>query len=642
MIRQSPKYTVTTLALVIITVAAFGLKFASQYLPERRPNELAKEYGEYLRRSMRQNVQWFALKEAPFEQALASDKTVLLEIGSTMSLSAKLFSEDYATDGEYRQLFHDHFEAIKVDALELPWVVDALSLNVGPIVRRDRFMIFAMTPNGQVFQSTGLIPKDGDRSLANWLTRIARLRYSNQGEIGSSGAYSIAESRRMATAQLEQGAATVDDVEAWSRNWEHAGTSGALATLDIPIATFPMETLLASPVSDAWGAGLAMMLALAYSPSSDLLDGGFFVTAYDKGWQRPVTAKLVGHTLLMAAGYAEASQRFDLPLFRQIARRAADWAVGLRRDGLFPTGVGTDQTSDGRSPYYSLEDRDVHGNRFGMDDRGIPFVKDVTSFAQAVSEQQSRELFKDAEELAKRRKARKLPRADSTTYADINGQAVAGLLRVGMALDDAELVEIGLDSFKATRNKFVQPLGDVVHAPLSVHGRIGYCADYAWFTRAALEAYRATGDLEILDAARNTTGRAMELFQDDSGALMMYLPSLLTLIGFDFPVFSASDTEVLGVNALWVINLSDLAAITGESNYQSTASSILRAFAGGFGETLAPAGFVLAGRRLYGDYILYREVQDPRLVGAISFPAPPGRIGQGAFKVRETKITGRL
>ena len=642
MIRQSPKYTVTTLALVIITVAAFGLKFASQYLPERRPNDLAGAYGEYLRRSMRQNVQWFPLSDTPLQQAETSDKTVFLEIGSTMSFAAKQFSEDYATDGEYRQLFHDHFETVKVDALEMPWVVDALSLNAGPIVITDRFRAIAMDSKGALYAATVLLPKDGDDSLSSWLTEIARKRYSNRAELEAAGTKSIAERLRKAPEQLQPGQAGIEDVAAWSSSWETAGISGELALGTLPVSTLPMETLLSSQNSDSWGAGLALMLALAFSPSSDVIDGGFFVTSYEPRWRGPVTAKLAGQNLLLAAAFAETGRRFELPLFESIARRAADWALGLRRGGLFLSGVGTDQQSDRWSPYYSFEVSELQGSMFAVDQDGVPFVRDVSSFAQSVSADATRELSSKADELSKRRKAKTLPRLDPTTYADLNGQAVSGLLRIGIALDDPEYIRLGVESFRAVTDEFVMPLGDILHAPSAARGRTGYCADYAWFTRAAIDAFRATGTRDFLAEATTTADRALELFQGESGALMVYLPSLLSLIGYDFPVYICSDTDVLSANALWAINLADLAAITGERKYQIQGEQILRAFSGKFRDTPAPAGFILAGRRLFGDYVLYHEVESPAVEDAISFPAPPGRIGNGAFRVRESKVIGKI
>jgi uncharacterized protein YyaL (SSP411 family) len=642
MFRQSPKYTVTTLALVVIAVAAFGLKFASQYLPERRPNKLGAEYGEYLRRSMRQNVDWFPFGSLPFMQAKKRDKVVLLELGSTMSLSAKLFSEDFATDGEYRQLLHDHFEAIKVDLLERPWVADAMAVDVGPIVPQDRFRIIAMTPDGKTVRSTFLLAKDGDQSLAAWLAEIARLRYSNPEELKSIAGRSAAMRRSKAAAALIHGAAGVDDVAAWSHGYEAAASTNELVKNERLVSTLPMEVLLASPNSDAWGPALGSMLALAYSPCADLVDGGFFLTAYESGWRRPVTSKCTGHTLITAAAFAEASVRFRLPLFRFIAAGAAKWALRNREAGLFQSGIGTDQTAAGFSPYFSFEAFAIDDTPFDITEQGVPYVKDVASFAEAISQGTTEEIGAAARKLRIARQQKPAPRVDSATYADLNGQAVSGVLRIGLSLNDPELIAAGLKAFEAMQGVFVQPLGDVRHVPAATPGSAGYCADYAWFVRAALEAYRATGKLEILEAAEQTTSRMLELFQDTSGALMSYLPSEMAVIGFGFPVFSAADTEIASTNAVAAMSLSDLAAITGDRSYFEQAGKILRAFAGGFADLGAPAGFVLAGRRLYGEYVLTNGVvrsSQPKLgEKTIVFPAPPGRIKGSRARVRQAQV----
>src|SRR5688572_10801056 len=318
MFRRAPSYSVTTFAVVLIAVAAFGVRYAARFLPERQPNLLRNEYGEYVRRSMRETVQWHAFGAEAFRQAEERGKIVFLDVGTVMSLSAKRFSEDYATDGEYRRLLYDHFEPIKIDALEIPWIVDALSIEDLSFVGGERFLAVTMDPEGGIVSATTLRPQSGDDSLAVWLEEFARLRYANLGEVASRAAASKQSRPESALRSLSHGPCDADVVRAWAQVWEAAATAGVLSKRSLPVTTLPMEVLAAAGTEQASIATLNLMLDLALSPSFDPIDGGFFAFSAEPNWRVPVGSKLTGHSVQMAAAFAEIGSRFDVPLFLEV------------------------------------------------------------------------------------------------------------------------------------------------------------------------------------------------------------------------------------------------------------------------------------------------------------------------------------
>lgn len=630
------------LALIVIAVAAFALKFASRYLPERGLNQLADQYGEYVRRSSRQNIQWFPFGTAAFDMAREHDKVVVMDIGTTVSLAAKAFSEDYATDAEYRRLLHDHFVAVKVDALELPWFVDALSLESDHFAATGRFELIAMNADGAVLAATQLLPQSGDNSLAMWLEDIARLRYSNRSELKRRAEASLQRRKSNAVAQLSHGPADVDIVRAWAVPWEQATLSGEFSRAQLPVSTLVADFLLDSTNGEVWGRGLSLMLGLLESPSFDCVSGGFFVMAGQAGWKQPITSKLSGHSLQLAASYAEASQRFDLPLFRWAAFKTAKWAIGARVAGLFAAGDSTDQVGMS-SRHYAFSTQDVVGTPFELDADGLPSLVGKVSFAQSVSQEAASAAGNASEALQKIRNTRPSTRLDTGTYANLNGQAISGLFRIGKALNDGEIVRAAADAYAAATETFGQPLGDIEHAPAGVGRRVGYAADFAWMTRAGLDGYMATSDEKMLRTAEQTADRMLELFRGDSGALASYLPSLLEEIGFGFPVYLSTDTELPSTNAIASMCLSDLAALTGNAKYRNAAVEIIRAFSGAFTSRPAPLGLLQAARRLYAPMLLISGKQEAVPNWPRSAPAPTGRFSRpGLYLATSQRTEGPL
>ena len=192
-----------------------------------------------------------------------------------------------------------------------------------------------------------------------------------------------------------------------------------------------------------------------------------------------------------------------------------------------------------------------------------------------------------------------MPRNDAGQYADQNGQAISGLFRIGRALQNDKALLLAADAYLAAREMFVQPLGDVLHAPTGKGRSTGYCGSYMWVARAAIDGYLATGDSQYLSDAELVMRRAMELFKGESGALMSYLPSLLRDLGYDLEVYRVIDTELQSANALAALNLADLFELTGGETYRDNAEDVIRAFSGKFADGAAPAGIVLAALRLY-------------------------------------------
>jgi uncharacterized protein YyaL (SSP411 family) len=598
MFRRKPAYSVTTFALVFIAVAAFGVRYAARFLPERQPNDLKMEYGEYARRSMRETVQWHPFGAPAFARAEELGKIVFLDIGTVISLSAKRFSEDYATDGEYRRLLHDHFEPIKIDALEMPWIVEALSIETGSFLRAGRFMAVTTDPRGGIVEWSAIRPKSGDGSLATWLEYLARLRYADLDAVATRARRSHEERPQRAVAALNRGPCDIDVVKAWADVWQHA-VAGGLSNNWLPVWVLPAEVLALSNSEQGDIGSLNFLLDLALSPSFDAIDGGFFVFAEDGHWRLPVGAKLTGHSLQLAAAYAEVGVDQDVPLFRQMAVRTSRWAANQLTGGLFRTALGTDQLLDGSSPYYGFSEGEVEGEPFRVGDWGFPRIQALSGFASNVTQQRTAEVFAAADRLAALRKGRQIPRADPTTYANQNGQVISGLFRIGAALKDEGSVELAETAYTQAVSTFVQPLGDVLHAPIIHGGTTSYAGSYTWMARAAIDGYLATGNDAYLRDAELITERMLELFRGDSGALMAYLPSLLENAGFDLEVYLMDDADLSSSNAVAALNLADLAAITGKAPYRQSAEGIIRAFSGNFATSMAPPGLVLAGLRLY-------------------------------------------
>lgn len=208
--------------------------------------------------------------------------------------------------------------------------------------------------------------------------------------------------------------------------------------------------------------------------------GGVYQYSTDGDWEHPHYEKLMTYQAGTLESYVRAALATGKPGYLETARKLHGYIAGFLKgpDGAYLVAQDADLSSgmDGKT-YYALDD-------------------------------------------AARRRAG-LPRIDTHVYARENGLAIAAVVLLYAATQDASLLA---EAERAVKRVWASHAlrGGVSHAgsPGLIH-----LADNAAFGRGVLALYEATGEKAWLDAASSIAGAMQrELFDEASGAFFAHSP----------------------------------------------------------------------------------------------------------------------
>ncbi|HWP30400.1 MAG TPA: DUF255 domain-containing protein [Fimbriimonadales bacterium] len=591
---KSPRFTVVTNLLVIIVLFGIGIRLASKYLPERQPNRLAIEYGAYVRSGSHHQVNWYAFSPEPFEIAKKNNMLIFLEIGSTLSSSSLSLTKNAFEDGDVIRLLNSHYVSIRVDINEFPAIALAVSLNTPLLYSSENSLILVLTPDGKIVDEKFLrpFPRETTRdAFIDFLQNYAREWAHNPDSLRKQAA-SIEKARAMRVyTNAKPGFLERSIAEFYlDALLKHVDVSTIESqTHALPIRAEVPELLFESHDERALQNLKVWLLRLCSSAVYDPIRGGFFHFAYEPGWRQPRFAKSTSSSLLLASIYAQAGSVFDAPLFRWIAKQTMDWALDFMLDsetGLFCAGIATDEDFQEKISVYEWESESltgIAGEVFEIEGNaavGAIRLKGIREYNAAVSREQVERIQRAILQLRSKIASIRLPEKDEGVYSDINGKSIASLFIIASTLKDEEAVKKTKEIYHRAMQVFVQPIGDVVHAPEGRARIASYLGSYVWMARAAIECYRATGDDSALNDAKRITDRMLELFEHPGGGFITSLPS-----AFDFAPFVMENRNIVdefdeSLNALAARNLLDLRMLTNSERYSKAALATLSAFAG--------------------------------------------------------------
>ncbi|MGI8922739.1 MAG: DUF255 domain-containing protein [Fimbriimonadales bacterium] len=597
---RSPRYAVVTYALVGLFAAAFGLKLASLYLPERQPNRLRFEYGTYVRDGLRQKVDWYPFSEEAFEIARQSRKLILLDIGTTLSGASRILQNTFLEGEDFVRLMNNHFVSVKCDAFETPWLVDAVSINTPGLYEAGGALIVVLDPDGRILEFGPI--RVG--ALQERLEAVARDRYQDALKLEARA--DQAESTRTKGSAVQGAKLHPDAAPLLSGRWQQTFSNGHPARSLLPVSATQPAMLLESGKMELTTLSSLWLLEMRESPCYDHVEGGFFFQTAQPNWLLPTPSKSTGPNALLAGLYARASRLVGAELFAATAKQTAAWVMSMQDPGtgLFFTGVQTEMDEEGTGEYYEWTADDIaelNGFRLIRDGgaRGFLALRRAANWIEAVSPDRSLRAA-DAQKLIRRRRDRNPPENDESVYADVNGQVIAGLFEYARQADDAQALAVGKVAYAALISEYTQSFGDVLHADKELGRTTGYAGDYVWVARAAIENYLATGDAAALQDAVRIMGRFTELFAHPSGAYVSFLDSQLYFAKFSLPVVQITDDYTESICALAARNHMDLSTITGDSGFRKLAVDAMSAVGGTLGRMdLPPAGCVRAIARIY-------------------------------------------
>ncbi len=592
-------------------------------------NRLAKEKSPYLLQHANNPVEWYPWGKEAFSKAKKEDKPIFLSIGYSTCHWCHVMAHESFENERIAELMNDAFVNIKVDREERP-DIDSLYMSVAQMLTGSGGwpLTIIMAPDKQPFFAATYIPAETrfgrmgmdelipeiqrlwkeDRNRLNTITKNIRTNLETSA-IGSKGAELGEGVLEMAFDSLEQ------------RFDEEYGGFGFRPKFPSPHnLMFLLRYWKRTKNKEALQMVETTLQAMRKGGIFDHVGLGFHRYSTDPKWLLPHFEKMLYDQAMLTMAYTEAYQATKKDEYAQTVREIITYVLRdmTSLEGGFYSAEDADSESEEGKFYVWTEEEirkilpkkeadmflkvynfepegnfldEATGKRMGTN---IPHLKKplaIEAKAEKMTEKGLLELLEGArEKLFDVREQRIHPHKDDKILADWNGLMIAALAKAARVLDEPDYTETAKQAANFVFTQMQDAKGRLLHRYRDNEAKIpAFLDDYAFMIWGLLELHETTLEPEFLQRAVELNAELLTHFWDDVGG------------GF---YFTADDAEDLLVrkkdaydgaipsgNSVAMLNLLRLARITAESDLESKAAQIGKAFSGDV--LSAPPGFTL-------------------------------------------------
>ncbi len=525
-------------------------------------NRLAEETSPYLLQHAANPVDWHPWGDEAFEIARAKDRPVLLSIGYSSCHWCHVMAHESFEDAATAEIMNALFVNIKVDREERP-DVDSVYMKATQVLTGQGGWpntVFLTPERKPFYAGTYFPPREsyGRPSFTTVLRSVhdawlkSRDRILNSADEITRRLHAVGAHSQVETAELDPTApdrALSVIRQTFDKQWGGFG--------DAPKFPAPgvIEFLLASHSrtgsTDLTEIGALSMATLtlrkmAQGGMYDQLGGGFSRYSVDSRWLVPHFEKMLYDNAQLARVYLHAYQVTNEPFYERIARETLDYLVREMLDDGGGFYSAQDADSEGIEGKYfvwtpaEIEElvgreeaalvnafhgvteagnfADPHHPEFGR--RNVlsapaPIEEVADDLGIEPGPMQSR-LSAARDRLLAEREKRVKPGRDDKILTSWNGLALAAFAEAFRVLRD--------EKYRVTAERNAA----YVQAQLWQNGRFHHVytagvakvdamlEDYSYYGLGLIELYKATGDLDHLEAARHMFENIMERFHDSN------------------------------------------------------------------------------------------------------------------------------
>ena len=524
------------------------------------PNRLANETSPYLLQHADNPVDWYPWGDEAIAKARAEDKPILLSVGYSSCHWCHVMAHESFEDAATAAVMNEHFVNIKVDREERPDVDSVYMSALQSLTGSGGWpMTVFMDADGRPFYAGTYFPPDdghGRPGFGRLLGFIAEKWRTDRAEVLGS-AEKISEHLQNASRRVP-GAGDDPSFETTNRAVELFGEVFDMEWGGFGVAPkFPSPTNLQflltvyarEKESELGQSALEMVLhtlrAMATGGMYDQLGGGFSRYSVDGEWMVPHFEKMLYDNAQLARLYLNAYQVTGDEGFARVARETLDFLLNEMRDAEGGFHAALDADSEGIEGKYYVwtadEFREALGEEvqfaaawYGVTREGNfsdPHHPELTGrsvlSARANVEELAQRFSLAPDELLERidgarerllgvRAQRVRPGLDDKVLTSWNGLALAAFAEAGRVLGEIRY-QVAAAEVAAFLRSSVWTDGRLRHTWKAGEARVnGMLEDYTYVGLGLVELYKLTGDVALLEWARDLWNVVQTQFHDEA------------------------------------------------------------------------------------------------------------------------------
>jgi uncharacterized protein len=560
-------------------------------------NALATETSPYLRQHANNPVDWLPWGADALRRAREQDKPLLVSIGYSACHWCHVMERESFEDERTAELMNTEFVCVKVDREERP-DVDALYMEaVQSMTGHGGWPLNVfLTPEQLPFYGGTYFPPDPRPGMPAWtqvLQAVAEAWAQSREEVRAGGErlrerLSGGAGLRPSTEPLEEEA--LERAVASLASIYDALGGGFGGAPKFPHAS-AIELLLCRGEREM---SLHTLRAMAGGGIYDQLGGGFARYSVDAAWTVPHFEKMLYDNALLARAYLHGWQASGDERLRDVCRETLDWALREMRgpEGAFYAALDADSEGvEGRYYVWTLpelqaalgEDASAAIAWLGASEQGN--FSDPHNPQPGLNVLQARGPLPPASQrermrarLLEIRAGRTRPGLDDKRLTSWNALMICALADAGAALEEPRYLDAAVECAEFLLSEMRNEQGRLLRTYNDGQARIGaYLEDHAFLLEALLVLFEATCEERWFAQALALADTMIARFADpEHGGFFSTASDGEQLIVRrkdleDSPIPSGASSAAMG--------LLRLAQLTGESEYERHAVSVLRLLA---------------------------------------------------------------
>ncbi len=583
-------------------------------------NRLANSPSPYLREAAQSPVHWQPWGEQIFRLAKEMNRPILLDIGAIWCHWCHVMDEQTYGNPEIAKFINENFIPTKVDRDARPDIDERFQLIVSTLTGQGGWPLTVfMTPSGHVFFGGGtFLPENsfGRPGFKALLPRIAEVYQNERDKLTASAKQNYKAIESKVSASQHKGALSQDLVRLVEEDILNrldplrGGIEGSRAQFPrAPVLNLAMELYFERGQREFFDLVQTTLDAMAHGGIRDQLMGGFHRYSTDPLWIVPHFEQMDYVQAQLLKTYALAYHLTGKPLYREVMEGIIDYVDTTlldRKEGGFYAHQDADMGPGDDGGYFTWsldeinkallpEEAEIIIRHFDIDLRGdmredpgknvLWVAKSPKEIAEdmRISEKKIKDLIRTGKRgLLEARKKRRAPIVDRTKYADRNGLMIIGYLEAYKVLGDETLKATALKSLEFIWRNLYRPKQGMQHAFMDGKPHPPYLLDDQVFVvQALLDGFQVTGDIRYVKRAQILMDLALQhLWDERRGGFLDKISQTVELSALSLPMKRYEDRQIPGPNAIAVLVLNQLYALTNMEIYREKAEATLQGFAG--------------------------------------------------------------
>ena len=494
-------------------------------------NHLKTESSPYLLQHAENPVNWYPWCEDAFTRAQEEDKPIFLSIGYSTCHWCHVMAHESFESEDVARILNDGFISIKVDKEERP-DIDSVYMSVCQAFTGSGGwpMSIFMTPDQKPFFAGTYFPKSRRRGMIGFmeLLNAILLQLDDDREALLENADEIIAHLSHSSPSREPD----DDllaraVEQYERTFDRIhGGFGSAPKFPVPHnILYLLENYRRTCNPECADMASRTLMQMYRGGLFDHIGGGFSRYSTDEKWLVPHFEKMLYDNALLILAYCKAWSVTRRELFREVARRTADYAIRelTLSSGAFVSAQDADSAGQEGS-FYAIRPEEVlsvlgreKGTRFNqryhITDQGNFMGGSIPNLLQG--EDIQGDCGDCLEPLRNWRRARAPLHRDDKVITGWNGLMMGALAWLYRVTGEARYFTAAQNAWKYLRTVHWK---DHLMAS-SLEGRTGpkaFLEDYAFLALGLLALYEVTGDQTLLDRVEDLCRRVLADFPDKS------------------------------------------------------------------------------------------------------------------------------